>query len=500
MTVVSGHIIQEGSPVTVSEVSEVLGTSVRSVTGLCRSESINRYARFKPYAFGGILPDGITRQIISAANFGTAPKPLDFSQLPTAGEPTSITLDAVEQAWEQWRPPSGKSADNEPCRIGDFLGYDHLAKADIGSVEFGNKWDSTSPQALRDGWLRATVRFAEGEDFRVFLSDFTYGGTELQDMYLTILVIKCYHTSATGREWTRRYFAAQSQSPLRALRPSGSASVDIDLSGVPDTVIDAFGLNSDGSISTDHVVAVGLAPRMPGLADGFGTPQLIDAGGSLPSLVSLNMYAAPTGSVRYRAMLGTAESSGVADKEFFDVSGYITVSQGTAYGRTTAAWATVGGRRGVTVNVGGRFALFPSTAAQTDYGDKGRFKIGIVAVVTGSDGSAVWADDRVIITPAGMREYVIDVRNSAVGDITVDGVKVGSGPMNGAVDATLQPLEDSIFIPFDDTSATVMVYCYTEGYPTGDMYGKQYWPQLTDRGEGGTGWSVDLYEETITDN
>lgn len=498
MTVVSGHIIQEGSPVTVGEVGSVLGSSAKTVTKLCQSPNINRYARFKPYAFGGVLPEGITRQIISAANFGTAPMPLDFSQLPTSGEPTSTSLDAVEQAWEQWRPPTGKSADNEPCRLGDFRGYDHQAKADIAAVEFGNKWDSTSSQALRDGWLRATVRFAEGEDFRVFLSDFTYDGTALQDMYLTLLVVKRYKLSTGGYEWSRRYFAAQSTSPLRMLRPSGSASVQIDLSGVTDAAINAFGLNSDGSVSTDHVVAVGLAPRMLGLADGFGTPQLIDAGGTLPSLVSLNMYAAPTGSVRYRAMLGTAESSGVADKEFFDVSGYLTVSQGTAYGQTTAAWATVSGVRGIMVYVGGQFSLFPSSAAQTGYSDKGRFKITISVAAVRPDGTAEWSAEKVIMSPEGMREYAFTVEDGVVGDITVDGTKVGNGAMNGTTDALLSPLDGGIFIPYDDATAEVTVYADTEGYPTGDMYGKQYWPQLADRSEGSLSWSVEIFNGNLS--
>lgn len=503
MTVVAGHIIQQGSPVAMSEVAGVLGTATTTFSGLFNSASINKYARFKPYPFGGLLPDGITADIIEAASFGIAPKLLDFGQLPSVdATPTAEQLAAVEQSWQQWRPPSGKRADNEPCRLGDFRGYDHHAKADIANVAFANKWIDSSSQALRDGWLRATVNFNDGEDFRVYLTDISYNGAALEDMYLTLLVIKAYRWGSNlgSVDWKQKYFAAQSSQPLKLLRPTGSASVEIDLSEVTDAVIAEFSADANNSSSSAHIVAVGLAPKMDGLADSEGVPQLIRAEGTLPQLISLNMYNSPLRCVRYSSMLGTAEQSGVVDKEYFDVTGYVTVQQNTQVGNTTASWATVDGQRGIMVSVGGQFALMPTTIAEGHSGD-GRFKLNIVATATGADGETV-SDSRVIVTPVGMRDYTFGVSNAPgtngeiVGDIYVGGVVVGSGAMNGVTDATLKPLSGDIFLPFAGNTANVTVNCTVEGYPTGNMYGKQYWPRLIDYG-GYLTWSAELLDKTI---
>lgn len=498
MTVVSGHIIQRGSPLSVSEVGEVLGTADRTLTGICRSAAVNRHARFKPYPFGGILPDGITENIIKAANFGMSAKLLDFTKLPSDNAmPTASQLAAVEQAWTQWRRPTGKQADNEPLRLGDFSGYDHLAKADIGSVTFDNQWVEGSWQALSDGWLRATVNFSEGEDFRIHLSDFSYNGTALEDMYLTLLVIKAHRYGSGGNSisWTQKYFAAQSSQTLKQLRPTGSATVEIDLSKVSDGVIAEFSANENYSSSSDHIVALGIAPKMDGLADGFGVPQLIHAAGALPQLISLNMYDSPLHCVRYSSILGTAEQSGAVDKEFFEVGGHLEVAQNTAYGKTAASWATVDGQRGIMVRVGGQFSLMPLQSAQDSYPDRGRFKLDIIAVAKAADGTTV-SDSRVIVTPVGIQEYVVAVNNGTVDTIKVFGQTVSTGPSSGANDATLKFLDGGIFLPFAGNSATVTVRCSTEGYPTGNMYGKQYWPLLKDQG-GNFTWDAELLNTNI---
>lgn len=480
-----------------SEVAGVLGTATTTFSGLFNSASINKYARFKPYPFGGILPDGITEGIIKAANFGMASKLLDFTKLPSDNAmPTASQLAAVERAWTQWRRPTGKQADNEPLRLGDFSGYDHLAKADIGSVTFDNKWVEGSPQALRDGWLRATVNFSEGEDFRVHLSDFSFNDTALEDMYLTLLVIKAHRYGNGGNSisWTQKYFAAQSSQPLRQLRPTGSATVEIDLSTVSDAVMASFMADSDNlGQSSGNLVAVGLSPKIEGLTDADGAPQLITAAGVLPQLVSLNMFDEALGCINCSAMLGTAESSGVVIKEYFDVTGYIGVQQNSQVGQTAAEWTTVDGQWGIHVRVGGQFALMPTTIAEGYSGD-GRFKINIVATATGSDGETI-SESRVIVTPQGMRDYNFVVSDGTVGSIYAGGEVVGSGALNGVNDATLKPLSGGIFLPFTGTSATVTVNCTVEGYPTGTM-NKQLWPRLHDRG-GYQSWNAELLSKNI---
>ncbi len=496
MTVVAGHIIQEGAPTSVTEVARVLGSPARSVIALCQSPEVNRYARFKPYAFGGILPGGMTREIVEAGNFGMEPATIDLYSLLGAGTVSDADLDGCDVLWSQWVAPSGKYADMEPCRLGDFCGYDHHAKADIAGLSFGNKWDGTSSQALRDGWLMATLDFNKGEDFRVYLTDFSYNGVKLEDMYLTILVVKRHFTGAEYR-W-RYYFAAQSNDPLRLLRPAGSASVVIDLSEVTDTVMDSFMLNSDGSKSSEHVVAVGLAPKMAGI-EGGGVPVLLEAGeDGLPELVSLRMNDSEVRSVRYSTMLGTAASSGVVDEERFDVVGYLLWAQN----KTTARFVTVNGQRGIAVSVGGMLWLYPSSQAQMEYNTRGRMKVVFTAMAVGTDGAAEFSDERVIVSPVGMIEYNIAISDGVVGDITSGNHAEGYGPMNGVNDATLRPLDGDIFIPFESDTAEVTVYCYTEGYPTGEMYGKRYLPVMIDRADVDVSsngrWSADLAKLTIT--
>ena len=122
-------------PVAVSDVQAVLGTAETRISALCRHPAINRFARCKPYNFGGILRDGITESTRRAGNFGMAPALLGIGYI----EQTCLT-----PPWGQWTPPEG-TYPSRPCRLGDFDGYNHLAEKYITGFELRS---SAGPQHL----------------------------------------------------------------------------------------------------------------------------------------------------------------------------------------------------------------------------------------------------------------------------------------------------------------------------------------------------------------
>ena len=169
-------------PVAVSDVMAVLGTAETRISALCRHPAINRFARCKPYNFGGILRDGITESIRRAGNFGMAPTLLGIGTI----EQTCLT-----PPWGQWTPPEG-TYPSRPCRLGDFDGYNRLAEKYITGFELrssaGAKYtlpiysNPQYPQA--EAGLTAKIFTDNTADLR--LSDFAVNGVSLGDMYLTI--------------------------------------------------------------------------------------------------------------------------------------------------------------------------------------------------------------------------------------------------------------------------------------------------------------------------
>lgn len=84
------------APVNIQDVSRMLGEVALDVGALCTSDKICKYSRFKPYAFGNMLP--LTDAQRKSANYGMTPK---FIKIITA--PTD---DMGIAPWEQWIKPS----------------------------------------------------------------------------------------------------------------------------------------------------------------------------------------------------------------------------------------------------------------------------------------------------------------------------------------------------------------------------------------------------------
>lgn len=280
-------------PVAVSDVMAVLGTAETRISALCRHPAINRFARCKPYNFGGILRDGITESTRRAGNFGMAPALLGIGYI----EQTCLT-----PPWGQWTPPEG-TYPSRPCRLGDFDGYNHLAEKYITGFELRS---SAGPQHTLPIYGNPQYPQAEaGLTARIFtdntadlrLSDFAVNGVSLGDMYLTIGVADV--------DLTRVHVA---QAPV----PVGDDSVDGLNVEIVTTKIDDLAAFSPG-----NKVFAGLFPRRLDIDEQYRCADFGSA--DLSTLYSLDMWGDGFRQVAYNEQapvkFGTGGAGGTAPEK-----------------------------------------------------------------------------------------------------------------------------------------------------------------------------------------
>lgn len=280
-------------PVAVSDVQAVLGTAETRISALCRHPAINRFARCKPYNFGGILRDGITESTRRAGNFGMAPALLGIGYI----EQTCLT-----PPWGQWTPPEG-TYPSRPCRLGDFDGYNHLAEKYITGFELRS---SAGPQYTLPIYRNPQYPQAEaGLTARIFtdntadlrLSDFAVNGVSLGDMYLTIGVADVDLT---------RVHVAQARVPV------GDDSVDGLNVEIVTTKIDDLAAFSPG-----NKVFAGLFPRRLDIDEQYRCADFGSA--DLSTLYSLDMWADGFRQVAYNRQapvkFGTGGAGGTAPEK-----------------------------------------------------------------------------------------------------------------------------------------------------------------------------------------
>lgn len=280
-------------PVAVSDVMAVLGTAETRISALCRHPAINRFARCKPYNFGGILRDGITESTRRAGNFGMAPALLGIGYI----EQTCLT-----PPWGQWTPPEG-TYPSRPCRLGDFDGYNHLAEKYITGFELRS---SAGPQHTLPIYGNPQYPQAEaGLTARIFtdntadlrLSDFAVNGVSLGDMYLTIGVADV--------DLTRVHVA---QAPV----PVGDDSVDGLNVKIVTTKIDDLAAFSPG-----NKVFAGLFPRKLDIDEQYRCADFGSA--DLSTLYSLDMWGDGFRQVAYNEQapvkFGTGGAGGTAPEK-----------------------------------------------------------------------------------------------------------------------------------------------------------------------------------------
>lgn len=280
-------------PVAVSDVQAVLGTAETRISALCRHPAINRFARCKPYNFGGILRDGITESTRRAGNFGMAPALLGIGYI----EQTCLT-----PPWGQWTPPEG-TYPSRPCRLGDFDGYNRLAEKYITGFELrssaGQQYtlpiyrNPQYPQA--EAGLTARIFTDNTADLR--LSDFAVNGVSLGDMYLTIGVADV--------DLTRVHVA---QAPV----PVGDDSVDGLNVEIVTTKIDELAAFSPG-----NKVFAGLFPRKLDIDEQYRCADFGSA--DLSTLYSLDMWGDGFRQVVYNRQapvkFGTGGAGGTAPEK-----------------------------------------------------------------------------------------------------------------------------------------------------------------------------------------
>lgn len=123
------------APVTISDVRAVLGLSTATgLLGLCRSSRINRWSLRKP-VIASALHDLSDTQL-AAASFG-----FTINTYPTPAE--LLAALAAGTAWD-YTPPDGRYSGGiptawQPCRLGDWRGYNHAAEPFIvspGDISF----------------------------------------------------------------------------------------------------------------------------------------------------------------------------------------------------------------------------------------------------------------------------------------------------------------------------------------------------------------------------
>ncbi len=280
-------------PVAVSDVQAVLGTAETRISALCRHPAINRFARCKPYNFGGILRDGITESIRREGNFGMAPTLLGIGYI----EQTCLT-----PPWGQWTPPEG-TYPSRPCRLGDFDGYNSLAGKYITGFELRS---SAGPQHTLPIYRNPQYPQAEaGLTARIFtdntadlrLSDFAVNGVSLGDMYLTIGVADVDLT---------RVHVAQARVPV------GDDSVDGLNVEIVTTRIDELAAFSPG-----NKVFAGLFPRKLDIDEQYRCADFGSA--DLSTLYSLDMWADGFRQVVYNRQapvkFGTGGAGGTAPEK-----------------------------------------------------------------------------------------------------------------------------------------------------------------------------------------
>lgn len=280
-------------PVAVSDVMAVLGTAETRISALCRHPAINRFARCKPYNFGGILRDGITESTRRAGNFGMAPALLGIGYI----EQTCLT-----PPWGQWTPPEG-TYPSRPCRLGDFDGYNRLAEKYITGFELRS---SAGPQYTLPIYRNPQYPHAEaGLTARIFtdntadlrLSDFAVNGVSLGDMYLTIGVADV--------DLTRVHVA---QAPV----PVGDDSVDGLNVEIVTTKIDDLAAFSPG-----NKVFAGLFPRKLDIDEQYRCADFGSA--DLSTLYSLDMWGDGFRQVVYNRQapvkFGTGGAGGTAPEK-----------------------------------------------------------------------------------------------------------------------------------------------------------------------------------------
>lgn len=109
------------APISIGEVSNLIGAGTNDIGALCTSSNINKWARYKPVVNASL--DSSNDGKGGDGNYGFA--------IVTATSLSTLvsSFDNVMNGWTYVKPSGGASS---PYRLGDFRGYNHRALPPIG--------------------------------------------------------------------------------------------------------------------------------------------------------------------------------------------------------------------------------------------------------------------------------------------------------------------------------------------------------------------------------
>lgn len=274
----NGKVIYDTA--SVYDVQQVLNTISRSVPVLCKHHRINPCATFKPYNFGGLLPDGLTDTIRKANSYGMQFADVNIA-LPFSFDSTSDTS-AYTPLWSQWVAPDGSAS--QPCRLGDFLGYDHDAVRPIAKLDvYTSAGHGYTKPIINNkdgyGYIAADLQLRSRGRSSLLLSMLSRYGVSLGGMYLTLVL------GNHRQEFCEDVYVAQSRENVIQGEASGILNVTLELSKITDMRTNFFG----NTASFKNAVIVGLATKIDGIEDVDGVPQLLTRS-QLPPIVCLNIF------------------------------------------------------------------------------------------------------------------------------------------------------------------------------------------------------------------
>lgn len=259
MSVSGGNKIT--APVSVQDVRSVLGETSTDVGTLCRSSKINKYSKYKPYNFGGLVV--LTDERMRTGNFGMTPTFVQFG---------GAVSDNKAPVWAQWVLPKGGAS--EPYRLADFNGYNHTNKAEFvkGIEMFNSDGAGNTTPIVKRTTSDTNIGFYYGAvsldfDALLTLADFHANATDwLSDMHLTLVIGEWVTTPENN------VAIAQSELPLKDILTSRTTLWRVEMC-TTDLLPDIT------QLSTRSIVAIGLAPK------GLKAPI------TNSSLVALNMWS-----------------------------------------------------------------------------------------------------------------------------------------------------------------------------------------------------------------
>ncbi len=462
-------------PVTVPDVQRALGAGSTSVYALCRHDSINKYSRYKPYAFGGILPDGLYKQrvlgqnnddIITANNFGMAPGVIKWPASGSLSNPdgASDTTGCVTP-WGVWMAPSGlkaassPSGADEPCRIGDFNEYDTKATAHIAKLEIIGDGNGGILQLVLGGSVGARLTF-NPLGTSIALSEFKYGNMKLSDMYLTIIVAnyKPRSTTQSGAtvvaQWGEKMLIAQSTQKLGDVVgiASSPASQKIEAT-LKLAAADSEAITTEFLYSNnEYYIAVGLAQKFENGAMTVktlsGGCKMVTCNGTMPiTLVSFDMWNSLP-----KSMFSALRTVGVVQPS--QVETFVTIGRIATTPKLTATKTTKDGKEGVLLSLAGSsLGLIVSGVGNYDdfdnfieddaYLNRGRFMIEVMGYVDYSDRDTDYSEPLEFYSPVGMKGYQFNF-------LANDKINAIADSQSTEITGVENTFKGSMFIPFPE--------------------------------------------------